>query len=101
MTPLFWNVRGINTKRKCRMVSDTYRNAAFETVCFLETKLTNPLLSALNKLGSRFDFVVKNAVGALGSIMIGVDRNCFEIMESRDGEFTLSVVTRRRKDGWT
>lgn len=56
------------------MVSDMCRNTTLDIVCFVETKLTNPTSSTLNELGSRFNFVVKNVVGASGGIMIGVDR---------------------------
>lgn len=64
-------------------------------------KLNNPTSSTLNEHGSRFDFVVKTMLGASGGIIIEVDRNYFEIKESRDGEFNLSIVTRRIKDRWS
>lgn len=65
----------------------------------MKTKLSRPSLSALNELGSRFTFIVKNAAGVSGGIMIGADRN--EITKSWEGEITLVVITRRKRDGWS
>lgn len=63
----------------------------------MKTKLSRLSLSALNELGSRFTFIVKNATGASGGIMISADRN--EITKSWEREITLTVITRRKRDG--
>lgn len=50
-------------------------------------------------MGERYNFYIKNAVGAFGGILIGIDLIFFELLDSVVGEFTLTLAVKRKMDG--
>ena len=38
---LYWNVRGLNDRRKCSIVKNLLRDWKRDVICFQETKLTS------------------------------------------------------------
>lgn len=80
------------------MVSKTCRLPAANIVSLQKTKLTDPLANILSELGDRYNWCIKNAVGASRGILIAVDCHSFEILGSVEGEFTLTVAVGRKLD---
>lgn len=66
-----------------------------------ETKLVDIsiLLEQEITLRRKFALTIKNARGN-GGIAIGVNRNCYEILDTSTSEFTLIVIVRKRIGGW-
>lgn len=84
------------------MVVEIVRDNGVEIFCLEETKLENPLTLINQEITLRrnFDLILKDERGASGGILIGINKNFYEILDSWAMEFTLTVILKQKANGW-
>ena len=71
MKILFWNVRGLNDRRKCRSVRSTIHGAKPDMVCLQEMKLETVNSVVCLSVGGRYlnEFAFKKSVVAASGLL--------------------------------
>lgn len=85
---------------KRRMIADMNRSSKANIVRLEETKISSPMQGWLSQLGGILITVIMNAQGVSGGIIIGFNRNVFNLEESRQAQFSLSIKLAKLRDQW-
>lgn len=96
MNALFWNVT------KGRMVREVIRAAHVDIVHLEETKICKPNPIFYRQLNNNCisTWVVKNAKGSSGGILMGFNGSICTVLESWEGCFSLLIILRWARDNW-
>lgn len=81
-------------------VGEVIKESKVDIIYLEGSKLTSPSINVLSKLGRRFMFIVKDSKGASGGIIIALDPSVFDLIDHKEGRYSLSVIVERRADGW-
>lgn len=68
------------------MVAEVIRGNRIEVVCLAPNK--------------KFKFICKNSRGASGGIIVTYNEDIYNLIDTVEGEFTLTTVLGRKRDGW-
>lgn len=81
--------RGMGEADKVKFFKETTVEDTILSVGVQETKPTSYGADWLNNISGRnnFSWVCVPSVGLSGGIMLGVDSDCFEVMEAESGDF--------------
>ena len=97
---LSWNVRGANDSSKRKIIKTFIRNQKIDLLCIQETKIQPMSEGMVRSLGSRrfLDWRALDADGATGGILICWDKRSLEILDWKEGQFSLSCRFRNMED---
>ncbi len=100
---LSWNVRGINNPHKRDRVKFWLRQWQCDIVCLQETKLDTLDRRVIRNVwgNSYVDWVVLDAVGTAGGVLLLCDKRIVEKIDSFVGRFSVSCLWRGVCDGFT
>ncbi|RVX10943.1 hypothetical protein CK203_013310 [Vitis vinifera] len=103
MKIITWNVRGANDSSKRKIIKNYIRNQRVDLMCIQETKIQEMSEGIVRNLGSgRFlDWRALNAEGATGGILICWDKRVLEILDWKEGQFSLSCRFKTIENGAT
>ncbi|XP_059623206.1 uncharacterized protein LOC132266370 [Cornus florida] len=98
---LSWNVRGLNDSVRIKVVKSVIRKRGGYVVCLQETKLASTSDRLVRSLwGGRFvEWVVLDAVGSSGGILIMWDNRWVSKVDSHVERFSVSCVFSLVEDG--
>lgn len=102
MKVLFWNIRGMGSHARKRQLKELLNNKEVDIVCLQETKKELFTERELNSFqgGKNFSWCWKASRGASGGILIGVNSDLAEAIETHVGAFFLSCVLKIKKDNF-
>ena len=98
---LSWNVRGANDRFKRKIIKTFIRNQKVDLLCIQETKIQPTSEGVVRSLGSgRFlDWRALDADGATGGLLICWDKRSLEVVDWKEGQYSLSCRFKNVEDG--
>ena len=98
---LSWNVRGANDRFKRKIIKTFIRNQKVDLLCIQEIKIQPMSEGVVRSSGSgRFlDWRALDADGATGGLLICWDKRSLEVVDWKEGQYSLSCRFKNVEDG--
>ena len=91
---LSWNVRGMNDPNRRKIIINVIRYQRVNLVCLQETKIQKMTTAVARSLGAGriYDWRALNAEGTAGGILLFWVKKIMELVDSKNGLFSISCL---------
>ena len=99
---LIWNVRGMSDKEKIDFIKECVSKYMLDFIGIQETIKQEFSPNFLSGIGGdmEFNWTWNPARGKSGGILVGINKNSFDILEKEQGEYFIRTLLSNKKDGF-
>jgi hypothetical protein len=102
MKGIFWNCNGIRDPAKPRFIFETASDYRLDFIALLDTRRNDFRLEELAHFCANRNFLWDWTPprGRSGDILLGVNKEKFEVLDIKHGNFTLKFKLRNKEDNF-